>query len=207
MKKVTWPDRPQVQSVDDRDHRLRAVHRCGDCAARRDLQALLVRLPSFFWAANPAAMLEHRWYAIQTTSGHENKVQRLIQRKIDMDPAHAGGAADPSGARADAGSGGDQERQEGHRRTEDLPGLRARGHGGQPGHARTRSTPSRASSSSSARTRSRCRCATTKSIVCSGSRGCGRRGARAARRFRSSSVRRSRSPKDRSPISMARSKK
>jgi transcriptional antiterminator NusG len=32
-------------------------------------------------------MLEHRWYAIQTTSGHENKVQRLIQRKIDTDPA------------------------------------------------------------------------------------------------------------------------
>ena len=32
-------------------------------------------------------MLEHRWYAIQTTSGHENKVQRLIQRKIDADPA------------------------------------------------------------------------------------------------------------------------
>ena len=32
-------------------------------------------------------MLEHRWYAIQTTSGHENKVQRLIQRKIDMDTA------------------------------------------------------------------------------------------------------------------------
>ncbi len=33
------------------------------------------------------SILEHRWYAIQTTSGHENKVQRLIQRKIDMDPA------------------------------------------------------------------------------------------------------------------------
>jgi transcriptional antiterminator NusG len=33
------------------------------------------------------SMLEHRWYAIQTTSGHENKVQRLIQRKIDTDPA------------------------------------------------------------------------------------------------------------------------
>jgi transcription termination/antitermination protein NusG len=32
-------------------------------------------------------MLEHHWYAIQTTSGHENKVQRLIQRKIDADPA------------------------------------------------------------------------------------------------------------------------
>lgn len=33
------------------------------------------------------SMLEHRWYAVQTTSGHENKVQRLIQRKIDVDPA------------------------------------------------------------------------------------------------------------------------
>ena len=33
------------------------------------------------------SMLEHRWYTVQTTSGHENKVLRLIQRKIDMDPA------------------------------------------------------------------------------------------------------------------------
>ncbi len=32
-------------------------------------------------------MFEHRWYAVQTTSGHENKVQRLLQRKIDTDPA------------------------------------------------------------------------------------------------------------------------
>jgi transcriptional antiterminator NusG len=31
----------------------------------------------------------HRWYAIQTTSGHENKVRMLIQRKIDADPAAA----------------------------------------------------------------------------------------------------------------------
>jgi len=28
-------------------------------------------------------MSEARWYAIQTYSGHENKVQRLIQRRID----------------------------------------------------------------------------------------------------------------------------
>jgi transcriptional antiterminator NusG len=28
---------------------------------------------------------EHRWYAIQTTSGHENKVRSLIQRRIDGD--------------------------------------------------------------------------------------------------------------------------
>src|ERR1700753_2482146 len=29
--------------------------------------------------------MDHRWYAIQTTSGHENKVRSLIQRKIDAD--------------------------------------------------------------------------------------------------------------------------
>lgn len=29
--------------------------------------------------------MEHRWYAIQTTAGHENKVRSLIQRKIDQD--------------------------------------------------------------------------------------------------------------------------
>ena len=28
----------------------------------------------------------HRWYAIQTTAGHENKVRNLIQRKIEQDP-------------------------------------------------------------------------------------------------------------------------
>jgi transcriptional antiterminator NusG len=29
----------------------------------------------------------HHFYAVQTTSGHENKVRNLIQRKIDADPA------------------------------------------------------------------------------------------------------------------------
>lgn len=29
--------------------------------------------------------MEHKWYAIQTTAGHENKVRSLIQRKIDAD--------------------------------------------------------------------------------------------------------------------------
>ena len=28
---------------------------------------------------------EHRWYAIQTTAGHENKVRSLIARKIEQD--------------------------------------------------------------------------------------------------------------------------
>jgi len=31
--------------------------------------------------------VSHRFYAVQTTSGHENKVRSLIQRKIDADPA------------------------------------------------------------------------------------------------------------------------
>ena len=31
-------------------------------------------------------MVEAKWYAIQTYSGHENKVQRLIQRRIDDEP-------------------------------------------------------------------------------------------------------------------------
>jgi transcriptional antiterminator NusG len=31
--------------------------------------------------------VDHRWYAVQTTSGHENKVRSLVQRKIDQDPA------------------------------------------------------------------------------------------------------------------------
>src|SRR3954462_12567773 len=34
-------------------------------------------------------MAEHRWYAIQTTAGHENKVRSLITRKIEQDPRPA----------------------------------------------------------------------------------------------------------------------
>ncbi|MBA3559257.1 MAG: transcription termination/antitermination factor NusG [Gemmatimonadaceae bacterium] len=30
-------------------------------------------------------MDQHRWYAIQTTAGHENKVRSLVQRRIDSD--------------------------------------------------------------------------------------------------------------------------
>ena len=33
--------------------------------------------------------MEHRFYAIQTTAGHENKVRSLIQRKIELDPRSA----------------------------------------------------------------------------------------------------------------------
>src|SRR3954464_11571182 len=30
--------------------------------------------------------MEYRWYAIQTTAGHENKVRGLLQRRIEEDP-------------------------------------------------------------------------------------------------------------------------
>jgi transcription termination/antitermination protein NusG len=36
-----------------------------------------------------ADRVTHRFYAVQTTSGHENKVRMLIQRKIDADTAPA----------------------------------------------------------------------------------------------------------------------
>lgn len=32
-----------------------------------------------------ALNVEHRWYAIQTTAGHENKVRSLIERRIEQD--------------------------------------------------------------------------------------------------------------------------
>ena len=31
--------------------------------------------------------MTHRFYAVQTTSGHENKVRALVQRKIESDPS------------------------------------------------------------------------------------------------------------------------
>ena len=35
-------------------------------------------------------MSEYRWYAIQTTAGHENKVRSLLQIRIDQDPRPRG---------------------------------------------------------------------------------------------------------------------
>ncbi len=33
--------------------------------------------------------MEYRWYAVQTTAGHENKVRMLLQRRIEEDPRPA----------------------------------------------------------------------------------------------------------------------
>ena len=35
-------------------------------------------------------MSDARWYAVQSYSGHENKVQRLVQLRIDEDPGYEG---------------------------------------------------------------------------------------------------------------------
>ncbi len=153
-----------------------------------------------------ALIVDHRWYAIQTTAGHENKVRSLMQRRIEQDPRPAGGARDSAGAGSDAGSGRDQERQEGDRRAEDVPGVRARGDGDEPGdHSHGQRHPGR-HQVRRARAARRSRCGRTRSIGCSGSRRM--RSPRSRRkRFRSSSVRRWRSPKGRSRISTGRSKR
>jgi len=36
-----------------------------------------------------ARTMEYRWYAIQTTAGHENKVRGLLQKRIEDDPRPA----------------------------------------------------------------------------------------------------------------------
>lgn len=33
--------------------------------------------------------MEYRWYAVQTTAGHENKVRTLLQKRIEDDPRSA----------------------------------------------------------------------------------------------------------------------
>ena len=38
---------------------------------------------------NGTATVDYRWYAIQTTAGHENKVRSLIERRISEDPQPA----------------------------------------------------------------------------------------------------------------------
>src|SRR5712691_347917 len=80
--------RPRAaQGHDDQDHHLRALHRGRDRGHRP-------RAPAHSGSGCSISILEtmivtsadHRWYAIQTTAGHENKVRSLIQRRIGDDP-------------------------------------------------------------------------------------------------------------------------
>src|SRR2546421_306278 len=71
----------RAEEGDGRHHRLRrhprGLHRAAGlvpAAGVRDLRREAV------------LMSEHRWYAIQTTAGHENKVRSLIERRIKDDP-------------------------------------------------------------------------------------------------------------------------
>src|SRR5438132_776013 len=70
-----------AEEGDWRDRRLRA--RAGD----RHRAAGLVPAARVRHRDREAVLMsEHRWYAIQTTAGHENKVRSLIERRIKDDP-------------------------------------------------------------------------------------------------------------------------
>ena len=149
MKRVTWPDVPQVRQLSIGVVVALPVHRGRDCADGRGVPAVagapslgvlgdfrvasVLRDPDDLWAREQGAVAD--------------------PAQIDADPAAARGACHPAGAGADAGSRRDQERQEGHRRAEAVPGLRAGGDGGERRTRSTRSTASRASSSSSGKDR------------------------------------------------------
>ena len=87
MKKVTWPTRAGADQGDADDRR-----RSRSCSASRSacidwlLQLILVDGVA---RARAVETMEYRWYAIQTTAGHENKVRTLIQRRIEDDPRPA----------------------------------------------------------------------------------------------------------------------
>ena len=88
--------------------------------------------------------MEHRWYAIQTTAGHENKVRSLIQRKIEADPRPPEErpirqALVPTQEVVEIKNG---KKVNVERKI--YPGLRAGRDGDEPGDAAHRSTASRA---------------------------------------------------------------
>src|SRR5207253_7580396 len=68
----------------DRDHHFRADPGPHDHGA--GFRAAGAAHPAVAFALRPVITMEHRWYAIQTTAGHENKVRSLIQRRIKDDP-------------------------------------------------------------------------------------------------------------------------
>src|SRR5258705_11684851 len=79
-----------AEGHDDQDHHLRAVPGRGDRGHRsRATTHSGSRNPIFILETMIVTSAEHRWYAIQTTSGHENKVRSLIQRRIESDPRPA----------------------------------------------------------------------------------------------------------------------
>src|SRR5687767_1451559 len=67
----------------DRRDRAVAVHRLGDLFTGPASSGCAGSLDSV--DVRGLTAVDHRWYAIQTTAGHENKVRSLIQRKIEQD--------------------------------------------------------------------------------------------------------------------------
>jgi transcription antitermination factor NusG len=83
MRKVTWPDREQLKDTTIKI--IIFVLFIGACS-----ESWTCCFSSFWWRASHRysrdVIVEHRWYAIQTTSGHENKVKSLICPEDRRDP-------------------------------------------------------------------------------------------------------------------------
>ena len=85
LKKVTWPTRDELIKA------TRMIS-CSRFFWHHDRPARLgAPADPGGWrrAARALGDMEYRWYAIQTTAGHENKVRRLLQRRIEDDPRPA----------------------------------------------------------------------------------------------------------------------
>ena len=95
LKKVTWPDWPQLKNST-----LVILVFCVIVAA---IIALMDWSPAECWASSWACSQgemseDPRWYAIQTYSGHENKVKKLIEHRIAEEAGrYARGEGDPGG--------------------------------------------------------------------------------------------------------------
>ena len=206
MRKVTWPDRAPADRGHASDHHLRALHRRAHRDHRRRSCRLVLVKRHPVAVRGSADRWSHRWYAIQTTAGHENKVRSLIQRRIEADPRPAEErpirqALVPTQEVVEIKNG---KKVNVERKI--YPGLRAGRDGDEPGDAaHDQQHPGR----------HQVRRARAAAAAAAPGRGQPpprhRRRAREPKsrrkRFRSWSVRRSRSPKDRSPTSTARSKK
>ena len=133
MRKVTWPTGDELTKATPVILIFVAGPGRRDRADGRDPAAILV--DGWPRLAGDGIAMEHRWYAIQTTAGHENKVRSLIERRIEDDPRPADEkpirqALVPTQEVVEIKNG---KKVDG--RAEAVPGLRAGGDGAEPGDA------------------------------------------------------------------------
>ncbi len=86
MRKVTWPTRHELIKATRMIVVLSIILGFID---RPDGLAAPAHLRRGDRASRAVGHMEYRWYAIQTTAGHENKVRNLLQKRIEDDPRPA----------------------------------------------------------------------------------------------------------------------